>query len=53
MSEELKACPFCGGKAEWKEDDGWIWLECSECGIRGKRAMSNDSARYYWNRRTP
>lgn len=39
MSEELKACPFCGGEA-WidyhegsYEYGGWADISCSVCGV--------------------
>ena len=32
MSEELKACPFCGGEPYFDHDDnGWNWIECGKC----------------------
>jgi len=43
MTEELKPCPFCGGKAELTErhNEGysvygrfWYTVECIECGTR-------------------
>jgi len=40
MSEDLKPCPFCGGKAEHsigKTGDGkpWHYVECVDCGATG------------------
>ena len=36
MSEELKPCPFCGGKGEYQEDGPYAWAECLTCGATGK-----------------
>ena len=40
MSNDLKPCPFCGGKAEHsigKTGDGkpWHYVECVDCGATG------------------
>ena len=40
MSDDLKPCPFCGGKAEHsigKTGDGkpWHYVECVDCGATG------------------
>jgi Lar family restriction alleviation protein len=40
MSNDLKSCPFCGGKAEHsigKTGDGkpWHYVECVDCGATG------------------
>lgn len=40
LRNEIKPCPFCGGKAEYHEEYGAIrgsvdfFIECSECGAR-------------------
>ena len=34
MTNELKPCPFCGGRAlviVWKDDDRLVRVECTEC----------------------
>ena len=32
MSDELKPCPFCGGKAEWRSGGpGCSWITCTSC----------------------
>lgn len=35
MSEELKPCPFCGGKAVVHVNDG-VRVMCTECGAKTK-----------------
>lgn len=36
MSEELKPCPFCGGREiSVKHDDGIHWLRCDTCEATG------------------
>jgi Lar family restriction alleviation protein len=52
MSEDLKPCPFCGGKA-WYNNHGngtfAEWYECEDCGAstrRARRVTVDD-----WNRR--
>ena len=35
MSEELKSCPFCGGKAVVHVNDG-VRVMCTECGAKTK-----------------
>lgn len=56
MSEPLKSCPFCGGKAEYKtccSVQPYIphWVKCVECGaewpIRGTKKKAIEA----WNRR--
>lgn len=35
MEEEIKSCPFCGGKGELMsegEEWGTIWVACTLCG---------------------
>ena len=34
MSEELKPCPFCGGRAEKDAYDRGIFIGCTSCGYR-------------------
>lgn len=55
---ELKACPFCGGKAKLliqSETDGTWCVECSECGAAGPTAgvWSEQEAIDDWNQRNP
>ena len=29
--EELRHCPYCGGKAKVKTADELVWVECKKC----------------------
>lgn len=59
MSEVLKPCPFCGGKAirvEVKELNGWNFIACMVCGCRTadyppQDTQQGDIAANKWNRR--
>ena len=52
MTEELKPCPFCGGKAEYDNDTGpldegfWEWYQCQNCGAKQDSITE-------WNTRIP
>lgn len=51
---ELKPCPFCGGKAELyasKVADGLRWVTCTECYASGEPCDDTESAIRAWNRR--
>ena len=59
---ELKPCPFCGGKAEYKNEEregrsDISYVFCENCGARGEYFLVNDvySSKDYaieaWNRR--
>ena len=56
MSEELKPCPFCGGKAEIIIfNTGTVTVGCTneECDITmGKAFFTDEEAIRHWNRRT-
>lgn len=50
MSEELKSCPFCGGKAILREQQGISEVWCEKCGVSsGLRPYDNAIKR--WNTR--
>ena len=53
MSEELRPCPFCGGKAVYR-GTGQVYVRCLACGARSRgtveRYRSNLAA--LWNMRT-
>ena len=52
MSQELKACPFCGAIPD-ENDVGDYFVECPSCGITGplgsKESLSSSAEA--WNRR--
>lgn len=59
--EELKPCPFCGGKAKpitgWlvspsTSDDRSVRIECIDCGCTIPFRKNAQDAWFYWNRRT-
>ncbi len=49
--DELKPCPFCGGKAQlendtgWNDEGYWEWIECCSCG-----ACADNKEK--WNKRS-
>lgn len=60
--EELKPCPFCGGKAVilntgnfnsqlWGNSSVEYWAECISCNIRTPDVMADFIAVEKWNRR--
>ena len=61
MSKELKACPFCGGKASMnfdpdgtKDTEGRKWaytVSCNKCCASTGLCWSSDMAMAAWNRR--
>lgn len=56
MTEILKSCPFCGGKAEYDDNEAAFYgfdtpgVECTVCGVRNFEA-SMESAIKNWNKR--
>lgn len=53
MSDELKPCPFCGGKAETNLLLGNYCITCTRCmgAIFPARGMTKEEAIEAWNRR--
>lgn len=51
MTEELKPCPFCGGKAELLVT-GTYWYRCTDCGAETECDPDKNSAASLWNRRS-
>lgn len=55
--DDLSPCPFCGGKAHFDhDDDGWNWIECSQCQASSTAAVHTGEdcrpmLRERWNRR--
>lgn len=50
MLNELKPCPFCGGKAHLV-DLGYSWTRCDECEAEGPCESTAQRAIEAWNRR--
>ena len=53
---ELKPCPFCGHRQEWKsrytpEDAGYWSVQCPRCDAAGPLMHSESQAIAAWNRR--
>ena len=53
MTEEMKPCAHCGGKAERWTVQRTKWVECRECGMRTGSYDDEVEAIAAWNRRTP
>lgn len=58
MTERLKPCPFCGGRARLQTEfmsDGYEYraVVCSKCGatIPGDFSIHGDQAEWDWNNR--
>ena len=53
MSEEIKACPFCGGKAKLDEDREGYTVICMKCGASTGTSYQYDEndAIKDWNNR--
>jgi Lar family restriction alleviation protein len=52
MSDKLKPCPFCGGKAEFRSGSSTMpYIRCRECGGRTKSSRNKANLIAVWNRR--
>ena len=50
--DELKLCPFCGGKASMRVYfKGRVGVECDYCGVRGLVKDTREEAIKMWNTR--
>ena len=50
---ELRACPFCGGKAQlhsWEDDDVYL-VGCDHCNVTTRHCSGASDAIAAWNRR--
>ena len=50
--EELRKCPFCGGKARAVRSSEEFWVRCFDCGAEIAICDSKPEAITAWNRRT-
>lgn len=51
MTEELKRCPFCGGKPKFAKSGADAWVFCSNCGAMQDSCKTNKEAVDNWNAR--
>ena len=51
MREELKPCPFCGGKAVRFESNSGFWYRCNECKAESGFYYTDEEAAEAWNKR--
>ena len=49
--EELRKCPFCGGKARAVRSSEEYWVRCFDCGAEIAICDSKPEAITAWNRR--
>lgn len=55
MPNELKPCPFCGGKANIDYGNGIyeiFYVFCEKCKTRNPNRLTREEAIKLWNRRT-
>lgn len=52
MNEELKPCPFCGGKNVRIWDISTPYVQCYDCLASTACGNTQEEAIKYWNRRT-
>ena len=51
MTDELKPCPFCNGKAEFENDNGEWFVFCERCGSMTVLFDTKPEAKKVWNTR--
>lgn len=51
MTENLKHCPFCGGKPKFAKSGADAWVFCSNCGATQDSCKTNKEAVDNWNAR--
>jgi Lar family restriction alleviation protein len=53
MTDELKACPFCGSEnvEKLKNGHGWNYVHCNGCGAEGSADLGESGAIEAWNAR--
>lgn len=51
MTDELKPCPFCNGKAEFEKDNGEWLVFCERCGSMTVLFDTKPEAKEAWNAR--
>ena len=51
MTDELEACPFCGGKPKFAKSGADAWVFCSNCGATQDSCKTNKEAVDNWNAR--
>lgn len=49
--EELKPCPFCGGKAKCFTVNSATWVFCTDCSAETRAYDTREEAIAAWNRR--
>lgn len=51
MKDELKRCPFCGGKASMNLNGNFYWIACLKCLAEVEGSYSKIESIERWNRR--
>lgn len=51
MTDELKPCPFCNGKAEFENDNKEWFVFCEKCGSMTVLFETKPEAKDAWNAR--
>ncbi|AZN71832.1 restriction alleviation protein, Lar family [Georhizobium profundi] len=50
-ADELKPCPFCGGRDMRVNRTTASWISCNDCGAETDSRANEGQARAAWNRR--